>query len=196
MARDYIREELTSADINLFQAGKSIMLNPELPDIAKALRKAEKGCRKNKLPIKEAKAAWRTVVEDKADIANAGYWSCPQNFKYGVEGTVLQIIRLSENLTGLYCDRIKVLPGKSSEYPIPGLDNKTVDKRPALWIESILQIFWMQLSDNEIDDIDQDFARRFIEGSASAKKRKLHKKNIQALFRDTPPEFISEFKKD
>ena len=95
MARDYIREELTAADIKLFQAGKSVMLNPEISDIAKALRKTEKGCRKNKLPVKEAKAAWRTVAEDQADIANAGYWSCPRNFKYGVEGTVIQVIRLS-----------------------------------------------------------------------------------------------------
>ena len=199
MARDYKREELTAEDIKLFQEGKSIMLNPELSDIAKALKKTEKGCRKNKLPLDEAKTAWSAVVEDQAEIANAGYWPCPSNFQYGVEGTVIQILRLSNNLTGLYCDRLKSLPGKSSEHPIPAIDDDAVDKRPAHWIESVLKIFWTQLSDQDIDDIEQDFTRRFMEIPPSdsrlknAKTRKRRKKFIQALFRGTPPKFISEF---
>ncbi len=203
MARDYIREELTSADIKLFQEGKSIMINPELSDIAKALRKTEKGCLKNKLPIKEARAAWYAVVEDKADIANAGYWSCSRKLRRGVQGSILQVVRLSDSLTGLYCDRLTVLPGKSSEYPIPALDDDAVDRRPVHFIENVLQIFWMQLSDEDIDDIEQDLARRLLERppsaarvkrrKVSAKARELRKNNIHALFRGTPPEFISEF---
>jgi hypothetical protein len=122
------------------------MINPDLSDIALALRIAEKGCRKNKLPLSDAQAAWRAVYEGDALIAGAGEWSAPKRARYNTAGTVLQIVRLSDDLVGLCCDRQDVFPGQKSSYPVPDLPKRARLPRVFSWLQRALQTFWTHLS--------------------------------------------------
>jgi hypothetical protein len=195
MARSFTRPELSANDIDEFQAAKCIMINPDLTDVALALQIAEKGCRKNKLPLDEAQAAWRTVCEGDALTAGAGEWSAPKRARFDTAGTVLQIVRFSDDLVGLSCDRQDVFPGQTSSYPVPDLPKRARLPRVFSWLQSALQIFWTHLSDEEIDSLESQFAYRVM---ASAKRRKARevaqrKKVLDALYQGPPPEFVTEF---
>ena len=200
MARKYTRPELSAEDIELFQPGKCVMINPSLADVALALKKTEKGCRKNKLPLHEAQEAWQSVNDQQALGSGAGEWSCSARFKYGLQGTVFQAVRLSEELVGLFCDRQEVKPGESSSFPVPVFDEQDKQENLTLWLSSVLQVFWMYLSDDEIDQIEQDYVQRVMlnaaiseekEAIAKARKKELRKKILDSLFRGVVPGFVS-----
>ncbi len=202
MARNYTRPEINASDLELLQAGKCVMINPSQSDVALALKKAEKGCRKNKLPLQDAQNAWKTVNDQLALSAGAGQWSCPARFQYGLQGTVFQVVRLSDNLVGLYCDRQDVRPGQSSSYPVPISDEQAKQDNPARWLNSVLLLFWMHLSDDEIDQIEQDFVYRIMTNTAisgvkkahsKAKEKEMRRSILDALFRGVSPAFVSEY---
>jgi desulfoferrodoxin (superoxide reductase-like protein) len=202
MARNYIRPEISAGDLKAFQSARCVMINPSLEDVALALKQAEKGCRKNKLPLQEAREAWRAVVEGKVLIAGAGQGKCPARFKYGIQCTTIQVVRLSEGLTGLCCDRQQVEPGQSIQRPVPEFSKLSKMRKPKRWLNSILQTFWTHLTDEEIEGIEQDITLLVMEKAAarisrairlSRKGIKLRRSNIEALFRGKTPHFISEF---
>ncbi len=210
MARDYIRPEITASDFKLFQAGKCIMINPSKSDVARALKKTEKGCSRNKLPLQEAQAAWQAVNEQQSNTAGAGQWTCSKRSKYSLQGTVLQVVRLTDDLVGLYCDRQEVKPGKSSYYPVKVYDEKTRRVNSILWLSTVLHVFWMNLADEEIDHIERDFVYTVMANEAlfgagvstssskklNRRKAELRRNMLDVLFRGTSPKFVSEYQQN
>ncbi len=203
MARRFTRPEFSATDLSEFQAARCVMINPTKKDVALALKKTEKRCRKNKLPTQEAERAWETVMEDGELSAGAGQWSCPARFTYGIQGTVLQVIRISDELTGLICDRQDVAAGQSSQYPISSFTKASRRKKPKKWLNGVLQSFWTHLTDEEIEGLEQEVtllvmeaaaARRVRAANRKAKAIRLRRKNIRALFRGQTPTFVTEFR--
>ncbi len=196
MARRFTRPEISAIDLKLFQAGRCVMINPTKKDVALALKRTEKRCRKNKLPFQEAERAWESVMEDGELFAGAGQWSCPTRFTYGIQGTVLQVIRISDELTGLCCDRQEVVAGQSSQYQIPCFSKASKRKKPKKWLNSILQSFWTHLSDEEIEGLEREVTLLVMTGVVNRRVKaiRLRRKNIRALFRGQTPTFVSEFR--
>ena len=192
MARSYTRPELSAEDLKLLQAGKCVMINPSQADIALALKRTEKGCRKNKLQLQVAQAALQTVNNREVLSSGAGQWSCPGHFQYGFQGTVLQVVRLSENLIGLYCDRQDVVPGQSSSYPVPFFSIQDKREEPTIWMNRVLTVFWMYLSDEEIAQIERDVVYLVMENAASHNPE-IRRKILDTLYRGVPPRLVSEY---
>ncbi len=191
MPRPYTRPELTKSDLTLFQGGKCIMINPELKDVAKALKQTEKRCRKNKLPLSEAEAAWRAVVEDGVVTATAGEWRAPKLARYPVSGTTIQVVRLSQELVGLVCDRQEVYPGQATAHSVPEITRRVGVRRLLNWMRRVVRVFWTHLSDEDIDAIEAHYAYRVMVSAKDRNKERL--KAIESLFRGEPPEFATEF---
>ena len=198
MPRPYTRPELTKSDLTEFQAGKCIMINPELKDIAKALKQTEKRCRTNKLPLSEAQAAWRAVVEESVITASAGKWSAPKRGRFPTSGTTIQVVRLSDDLIGLVCDRQEVNPGRSTTYSLPFITPRARESDLYKWMRRVLEVFWTHLSDDDVYDIKArvDFwaMLRARESNARAGDRdKRRRKALESLYRGEPPEYATEF---
>lgn len=188
MARDYFRPELNKKDIELVLAGKCVMINPDENDVEKVLQKVEKKCRKNKLPLNDALRAWSKVVNGTATAAFAGEWKCPTRAAYEMQGTVFEVIRITDGLIGLLCERQTISPGMSSQAPI-AVNEIWKRKYPAKWLNQVLNGFWTQLSDDELDALEKDMTLKVMENKTGCRK-----KILEILSRGVSPSFVSEFK--
>jgi len=162
MARDYYRPELSADDLKLMLAGRILAINPTRADTARCIKATEKGCRKNKLDVSEAEAAWTRVSNDEALVAGAGRWVCPKQYHYDMRGTVIVFARISDSLIGMSCERQVILAGKKSEIPMIGFDEVRVEKQPIQWFNRIAELFWTHLSEDEIADLKQQAALAYL----------------------------------
>ena len=205
MAREYIRPEINQWTLKEFLGGRSVVINPTWEDVLKTVKDTEKRCRKNLLEIEEARRVWQCVMEDGADEAWAGKWSCPPRFPYGIQGTVLEIIRISDDLVGLVCER-QAVESEQESRPVTfgALSGKMQDRNasPLEWLEAILLVFWMFLSEEEIEQLDRWVLQRAMELAAERqaddeagriRSRERRRQQILALFGETLPTFTSEF---
>ena len=205
MAREYIRPEIDQWTLKEFLGGRHVMINPTWEDVVKTVKDTEKRCRKNLLEIEEARRVWQCVMEDGADEAWAGKWSCPPRFPYGIQGTVLEIIRISDDLVGLVCER-QAVESEQESRPVTfgALSGKMQDRNasPLEWLEAILLVFWMFLSEEEIEQLDRWVLQRAMELAAERQAddeaqrirlRGRRRRHILLLLHGTLPEFTSEF---
>ena len=51
MAGKFIRPELSTSDLRIILSRRVVVINPYKADVARSLKQAEKGCRKNKLDL-------------------------------------------------------------------------------------------------------------------------------------------------
>ena len=143
-------------------AGRNLAINPTRADIARCIKATEKGCRKNKLDVSEAEAAWTRVWNDEALVAGAGRWVCPKQYHYDMRGTVIVFVRISDSLIGMSCERQAILAGKKSEIPMIGFDEVRVEKQPIQWFNKIAELFWTHLSEDEIAELKQQAALAYL----------------------------------
>lgn len=199
----YTRPELTKADLKAFQAAKCVILNPERKDILKALKIAEKSTRKHQLSPEEALAAFDNFTNESKVTVFTGSYHCGRRSRHPLQGTVLQLVRLTDSLTGLICDRQQVAPGKSSTPPlqIPA-DGLLSGRNPVKNLNSALTFFWPYLSDSVLDELHSQCSL-YVMGTlvpalhveqehqkALIAQRKI---SLAELYREVKPEFTTEF---
>lgn len=168
MARDYYRPELSVNDLKLILAGRVVAINPNQADIARCIETAEKRCRKNKLNVSEAEAAWQLVSTGESLVAAVGDWKCPDRRsgsnspQYDIQGTVVVIVRISDSLIGMSCERQTILAGTRSETSLLGFDPVRVERQPIQWFNHIAELFWTHLSEDEIADLKQQASINYL----------------------------------
>ena len=202
MARDYRRPEIEDSDVELLQGNCCITINPEKKDIVDALKRKQLRCRKNRLAWSDLESAWQSVIDGSEEIAGVGEWRCPRNYHYGIQGTVVQFVRISPDLVGFYCDRQEIPPGASSRFPVLPFANSrngrlkpSVQKKRALdWMSSLLSVFWMYLTDDEIDFVEQRALTFVLEEALKLRHKKAAVEHLlKSLISASRLTFVSEF---
>ena len=202
-SKQYIRPELTRADLKSFQIAKYVAINPARGDISTALRAAEKQCKTNLLPLTEALAAFDTFKDDALHSVFVGHKQCPRHYKYPLDCTVLQLIRLTDRMTGVICDRQSVTPGGRTRAPLRvGPEGLLSGKSPATSLNNAIQFFWPYLSDEDLDELHTQCAlyvmgswskARDAEKTIHKNRLKQRKQSLERLFRGVKPRLTTEF---
>ncbi len=203
MSSMYTRPELTKADLKAFQVAKYVVLNPEREDVLKALKAAEKSSTKNRLSPQDALTAFDQFTDQNLATVFAGNFYCESHWRYPEQGTVLQLVRLTDSLTGLICDRQQLAPGQKSTPPLPmRAEGLLSGKSPLKNLNRALTYFWPYLSDAALDDLHNQCSL-YVMGTvvparneALANQQELIAKrrtSLAELYRDVKPEFTTEF---
>jgi hypothetical protein len=153
MASEYVRPDIDRDMLKELEAGRTVVLDPTWEDVLAALAQVQRRAKKNLLTVADARALWEQVVTSGQPGAWAGQWSCPRAFHYGIEGTVLQLVRLGAEHTGLVAERQKIAPGGQSSPAIQYNDLKARLANPDRWAEQALAVFWMRLTDQQVEQI-------------------------------------------
>lgn len=203
MSSVYTRPELTKSDLKAFQAAKYVALNPTREDILKGLKVAEKSSRKNRLSEQEALDAFDRFTDQKLETAFAGNYYCEPHWQYPIQCTVIQLVRLSDSITGLIFDRQQVEQGQTSTPPLLIESTGLLSgKNPLKILNSALAYFWPYLSDTALDELHNQCSLYVMETlvperqNALAQQHELlatRKTSIAELYRGIKPEFATEF---
>jgi hypothetical protein len=198
MAREFIRAGLTGAEIGDFLGPRRVLVAPGREEVDAALADMQRRCRTNCLKPADLDAAWNGVTNGRA-VARAGDWNCPRHFKYGIDGTVVEILRLVGGMIGVVIGRQRISPGTTSGYwtAAPGL----LKRAPEQWLSGVLDAFWMFLSDEEIRELENKAVLQAMENGVRQAERRAHlarerqrkrREQLEALFRGTRPQFVTE----
>jgi len=202
MGAGYVRPEFSKADLELVQAARCIVINPDRADVMEALAIAEKRCRKNRLPVEDALDAFNDLRNGCSDSIFLGFHECDGYFTYPIQVTVLQFVRLTDSLTGLVCDRQTVEPGCCSNPPIDVPEDGIFSgDTPVQNLNAVLAYFWPFLSDEMLDKL-HNLCSLYVMGTLVPARRAgwtpqesepAHYLAMKALYRGLEPEFTAEF---
>ncbi|MCC5828338.1 MAG: hypothetical protein JJU36_02715 [Phycisphaeraceae bacterium] len=99
---------------------------------------------------------WTKVVQQNEFSAHAGEWNCPNEFKYPIHVTVMQMVRLSKSLIGMYIDTQTLHPGESSRLPVihctPELRSRSVRR----WLKEVEYEFGRYLTESQWKEINDE----------------------------------------
>ncbi len=203
MASGYTRPELTKADLRAFQVARCVVVNPDRTDVLKALTTAEKGCKRNRLSQDAALSAYDQFVSGNLQSVFIGDYECEARMRYPLQGTVLQVVRMTDNLTGLICDRQQIQPGCHSRPPINlGAEGLCSGRSPGTKLKQLLVYFWPFLSDADLDEIHNTIAVYVMCTLVSARKEAearqqaelLQRKSaLETLCKGVKPTYTSQF---
>lgn len=203
MSTVYTRPELTKADLKAFQVAKYVTLNPKREDVLKALTVAEKSSTKNRLSEQDALAAFDNFTNQNVATTFAGDYYCEPHWRYPVQGTVMQLVRLTDSMTGLICDRQQVAPGQKSNPPLSiEPDGLLSGKSPLSNLNRALTFFWPYLPDAALDELHNQCSLYVMSKLVPARKEALarqqeliakRKHSLAELYRNVKPEFTTEF---
>lgn len=193
--------QLTADQVSLFAEGREILLNPDLDQLAKAVRKVQARAKKNLLTADQVARVYLRVVKGGESSAHDGLQDCPRSFKFGVSSTVVQAARLTDTLVACSIGRQQVMPGERGR-PLVAAD--LLDD-PRQWLKQVVTAFWTALDEAQIQAVQQRAASVILElgardrwrqhrghGQAHAGLRR--KLQLQALFRSRQPVYVSELK--
>ena len=94
MARDYIRPGLLPSFVKELLGRRIVLVNPTAEDAVRAVRDIQRGCRKNLLKERDIRDALEQLNAPERCASWDGQWTCPAPFTYGIDGTVVQAVRL------------------------------------------------------------------------------------------------------
>jgi hypothetical protein len=186
----------------LFGEGREILLNPNLAQIAVALRRLQARARTHLLSDEEAAAAYGRVAQQGHGSAHAGVRDCPRSFKFGITSTVIQVARLTDRLIACSIGRQQVLPGEKGKPPVAADPHDD----PRQWLKEVLATFWTVLDAGQIAAIEQSAVSSAMalaatrqhcgRGQAHGPERAAVRRRLQlqALFRSIEPVYVSELK--
>ncbi|HFD87477.1 MAG TPA: hypothetical protein ENJ35_07370 [Gammaproteobacteria bacterium] len=150
----------------------------------------------------ELESAWWSVVDGANEISCVGEWRCPGYYGYGIRGTVVQFVRIAPDLVGFYLDRQEIPPGACSRFPVSTfassedgqIETDERRKRALDWMSSLLSVFWMYLTDDEIEFVEHRALTYVMEETLKRRHKKEAVEHIlKSLINAGKPGFVSEF---
>jgi len=199
MSRPNARPGLGAVELEMFAQRQEILLNPGEDDIGKALVRVQKRCRRNLLTPAEAIEVYRRVALQGGKAAHAGIRECPRGFDFGINSTVVQAVRLSDALIGVWVGRPQVLPGQVARPPV-WADSLL---EPMAWLNQVVTAFWTYLTDEQIAELRHRAVSAAMELAAESQWREGHERGerragirrrlqLQALFKRAEPVYMPE----
>lgn len=148
MARGFIRPEVPSSLYEEMTAGRTILINPGQDDLIAALTEIQKRTRARRIEQSDLLKAWQKFnAETLPQIGLAGATEAPAHYRWPLQATVFQAIRITRSLNGVILNRVAIPPGCPLKWPVPP-DAKGTERAHA-----IVTAFWLHLSDKEITQV-------------------------------------------
>jgi len=91
-----------------------VALNPTKTEAIRLVDAVQTRCRVNRLSKKDVEKCFDVVASAEVESAFMGMRHCPSHYAYGIDTTVLQILRLDDDLIGLVALRKRIEPGEYS----------------------------------------------------------------------------------
>lgn len=94
------------------------------------------------------------------------------------------------------------MPGNASVSPVPIFNEEKKKEKSVIWLNSVLQCFWMYLADDEIENMHREAVllvlenpfREHVDSEIFENCREKRQEILQTLFRGKRPAFVTEFK--
>lgn len=164
MARDYIRPDVPDSLYEELANGRIILINPEAEDIVQGLKTVQHRARERLLTEHAVLEAWqRFQAEALPGVGLSEALEAPDFYRWALETTLFQAVRITDALTGVILHRAAIEPGRRLRWPVPGAtgiaaeddlwEGTAIDRRNA-----IVTAFWLHLSDTDIEALDADTA--------------------------------------
>jgi hypothetical protein len=160
MARNYIRPEIPESLYEQMTQGRIILINPDLDELKVALNQVQTGTRERRLDRMEITRAWQDFNHHAlAGIGLAKSTEAPAHYRWALDTTLFQMIRITPTLIGVVLERTAIKPGQSITWPVPGAT--TITEQDQRWQGSaierrnhIVTAFWLHLSDTDMRELD------------------------------------------
>lgn len=177
-----------------------VLLNPTVEQVLVALRTVQAGCRKNLLSADSARKLWSRVMSNGELSAVDGLRRCPGHFSFGIDTTVMQVLRIEDGLIGCIVCRTRVEPGEEAVAPV---SDPVLHEAPSRWLNQIVSAFWNKLDDATMARLNgrviaavmrENAAFAWMSahghgGNHAAVRRQLQ---LERLFRNSTPAYTSE----
>ena len=178
MAVNAVVGELSSREMKEILGRDQILINPSWPQVKKALATAQTRTRINRLSEKAVKQALKQVESGDEELVTLGVVTCPKKYFYDLNSTVFQAIRITEDLFGVFISRLSAPPGQSTTPPL-----WHTSETPAQWCNEVIDTFWTQLTEEQMDEVYQRRILSLLPRSVSS---------MEILLGFTRPKFVSE----
>lgn len=178
MAANAVVSELSSSEMKQILGRDQILINPSWLQVKKALTAAQTRTRINRLPEQAVKKALKQVVDGDEELVTLGVLQCPKKYFYDLNSTVFQAIRITEDLVGVFVSRLSAPPGQSTRPPL-----RHTSDRPTRWCNEVIDTFWTQLTEEQMDEIRQRRTLSLLPRSVTS---------MEILLGFTRPKFVSE----
>lgn len=148
MARGFIRPEVPPSLYEEMTGGRTIFINPTRDDLTHTLQTIQKRIRARRIEHADLLAAWdKFNIQSQAQVGLAGATEAPAHYRWPLQATLFQAVRLPDALTGVILHRAAIPPGRTLKWPVPP-DAEGVERAHA-----IITAFWLHLSDQEIAQV-------------------------------------------
>lgn len=178
MSANQIVRQMSAAERREFMGKAEILINPNWTQIRKALSSAQARTRINRLSDKAVKAAWQEVMRQEQVLVTLGDVTCPSYYRYDLGSTVFQAMRITDDIVGVYIERLLTPPGEATRLPL-----RYFPDQPRVRFESAMLTFWMQLSDEQLEMLQRLLMLTYFPRSCAS---------INRLFEVSHPRFVSE----
>ena len=178
MAANAVVSKLSSSEMKEILGRDQILINPSWPQVKKALATAQIRTRINRLSEQAVKQALKQVESGDEELVTLGVVTCPKKYLYDLSSTVFQAIRITEDLVGVFISRLSAPPGQATRPPL-----RHVSDTPTRWCNEVIDTFWTQLTEGQMDEIRQRRILSLLPRSVTS---------MEILLGFTRPKFVSE----
>lgn len=190
-----------------------VALNPTPAEAIRLVRSIQNRCRVNFLNDDQVTTCLESVTSGRTDLVGIGLRSCRPSSKYGIDTTLLQIVRLDDHLIGLITKREHIEPPtkrearrRNSSKLKPGFEGYPVSKEkgsdPVGWYHAVVRYFWLHLNDQTIERLRQGMIAEVMRQAAIRSKRRARRDiqrfglrrhlQVRTLFNSWQETYISE----
>lgn len=117
-------------------------------DLRNGLKAIQKRTRARRVEPESLMTAWTEFNTKKlTQIGLAGATAAPAHYRWPLQASLFQAVRITETIDGVILNRVAIPPGRQLTWPVPP-DAAGIDRAHA-----VVTAFWLHLSDEEIAQV-------------------------------------------